>query len=180
MDGIVNRVTTDASANVTSLGGTTTFTQLETALDPMFETASDPKGSMDRVAFVGGSMNRVLNNIGRLNATYMVNQGQTEFGLRYTSFKLTRGLFHVIEHPLFNTNSIWKKMGLFLDLSSFKLAYLGDRHTKYQEYNANGEMEASDNGIDAIGGTFTTEVTTEITNPSAHGILYNATAAAVG
>lgn len=179
MDGIVNRVTTDASGNVTSLGATTTFTQLETALDPMFETTTDPKGSMDRVAFVGGSMHRVLNNIGRLNATYMVTPGVTEFGLRYSSFRLTRGMFHIIEHPLLNTNSIWKKMGIFLDMNSINLAYLGDRHTSYQEYNSNGAVP-SDNGIDAVGGTFTTELTTEITNPSAHGILYNATAAAVG
>lgn len=180
MDGVVNRITVDASANVTTLGATTTFTQLETALDGMFETTTDPKGSMDRVGFVGGGMHRVLNNIGRLNATYMVNSGETAYGLRFESFKLTRGMFHIIEHPLFNTNSIWKKMGLFLDLSSFQLAYLGDRHTKYQAYNENGPMQASDNGIDAVGGTYTTELTTEINNPSASGILYNATAAAVG
>jgi len=179
MDGVVNRVTVDASANVTTLGATTTFTQLETALDPMFETTTDPKGSMDRVGFVGGTMHRVLNNIGRLNATYMINTGETSYGLRFESFKLTRGMVHIIEHPLFNTNAMYKKMGLFMDLSNFSLAYLGDRRTKYQAYNASGEF-ASDNGIDAVGGTFTTEVTTEITNPSSDAILYNATAAAVG
>lgn len=179
MDGMINRVTTDSVANVTTLGGTTTFTQLETALDPMFETTTDPKGSMDRIGFVGGTLHRVLNNIGRLNATYMINQGQTEYGLRFESFKLTRGMVHIIEHPLFNTNTTWKKMGLFLDFSSFKLAYLGDRHTKYQAYGESGAI-AADSGIDAIGGTFTTELTTEINNPSANGVLYNGTAAAVG
>lgn len=179
MDGLVNRVTVDSVANVTTLGATTTFTQLETALDPMFATTTDPKGSMDRIAFVGGTMHRVLNNIGRLNATYMVNQGQTEYGLRFESFKLTRGMIHIVEHPLFNTNTTWAKMGIFLDFSSFSLAYLGDRHTMYKAYNEAGG-DADDNGIDAVGGTFTTEVTTEITNPSANGILYNATAAAVG
>lgn len=180
MDGIINRVTVDASSNVTTLGATTTFTQLETALDPMFATTTDPKGSMDRIAFVGGTMHRVLNNIGRLNATYMINQGETEYGLRFESFKLTRGMIHIVEHPLFNINTTWAKMGVFLDLNSISLAYLGDRRTRYQAYNANNGEVPSDNGIDAVGGTYTTEVTMELTNPSAHAILYNATAAAVG
>ena len=180
MDGIINRVTVDSVANVTTLGATTTFTQLETALDPMFATTTDPKGSSDRVAFVGGTMHRVLNNIGRLNATYMINQQETTYGLRFDTFKLTRGMFHIIEHPLFNINTTWAKMGVFLDLNSIALAYLGDRRTKYQAYNAGMNEIPSDNGIDAVGGTFTTEVTMELVNPSAHGILYNATAAAVG
>jgi len=180
MDGVINRITVDANANVTTAGATTTFTQLETALDPMFETTTDPKGSMDRLAFVGGTAHRVLNNIGRMNATYMINQGQTEYGLRFESFKLTRGMIHIIEHPLFNTSAMYKKMALFLDLSNFSLAYLGDRRTKYQEYNARNNEVPSDNGIDAVGGTYTTEVTTEITNPSADAIIYNLTAAAVG
>ena len=132
------------------------------------------------MAFVGGTAHRVLNNIGRMNATYMINQGQTEYGLRFESFKLTRGLIHIIEHPLFNTSAMYKKMALFLDLSNFSLAYLGDRRTKYQEYNARNNEVPSDNGIDAVGGTYTTEVTTEITNPSADAIIYNLTAAAVG
>lgn len=182
MDGVINRVTTDASGNVTTLGATTTFTQLETALDPMFATTTDPKGSMDRIAFVGGTAHRVLNNIGRLNATYMINSGETSYGLRFDSFKLTRGMIHIVEHPLFNSNTTMAKMGLFLDLASFNLAYLGDRHTKYQSYNIDGDVtdDASDNGVDAVGGTFTTELTTEITNPSADAVLYNFTQAAVG
>ncbi|OYW72205.1 MAG: hypothetical protein B7Z24_01270, partial [Pseudomonadales bacterium 32-42-5] len=66
----------------------------------------------------------------------------------------------MIEHPLFNTNTTWSKMAVAVDLSTFKLAYLGDRKTKSLEFNTDGN--AADNGIDAVGGTLTTELTTVV------------------
>jgi len=178
MDGLVNRIQTDASGNITTLGATTNFTQLEAAVDPVFETATDPKVANERIMFVGGTARKVLNAIGRLNGTYFLSADTNTYGLRYETFRLSRGTFNVIEHPLFNSNADWKKMGVIVDLTSFNIAYLGDRNTKYQEYGTDGTPV--DNGIDAVGGTFTTECTTEITNPSASGVLYNFTAGAVG
>lgn len=178
MDGLVNRIQTDASGNITTLGATTNFTQLEAAVDPVFETATDPKVANERIMFVGGTARKVLNAIGRLNGTYFLSADTNTYGLRYETFRLSRGTFNVIEHPLFNSNADWKKMGVIVDLTSFNIAYLGDRNTKYQEYGTDGVPV--DSGIDAVGGTFTTECTTEITNPSASGVLYNFTAGAVG
>jgi hypothetical protein len=40
--------------------------------------------------------------------------------------------------------------------------------------------EAADNGIDAVGGTLTTELTTVIKNPPAFAIMTNLTAGAAG
>jgi hypothetical protein len=37
-----------------------------------------------------------------------------------------------------------------------------------------------DNGIDAVGGTLTTEMTCLVKNPAANGVLYNATAGVAG
>jgi hypothetical protein len=65
-----------------------------------------------------------------------------------------------------------------VDLSSFNLAYLGDRKTQNKEFNM--DNDAVDNGIDAVGGTLTTELTTEIKNPPAYGIMSNLTAGATG
>jgi hypothetical protein len=178
MDGLVNRIQTDASGNITTLGATTNFTQIEAAVDPVFEIATDPKVANERVMFVGGTARKVLNAIGRLNGTYFLTADTNTYGLRYETFRLSRGTFNVIEHPLFNSNPTWKKMGVVVDLTSFNIAYLGDRNTKYQEYGTDGTPV--DSGIDAIGGTFTTECTTEITNPSASAVLYNFTNGAVG
>lgn len=185
MDGLISIVgnlsyypSSYASANVTTLGATTNFTQLEAALDPAFNQATDPKVANERVLFCGGGAKKVLNNIGRLNGTYQMVDGQNSYGLQFSTFKIARGTFRVIEHPLFNTNSSWAKMAVAVDLSTFKVAYLGNRKTKNEEFGINGDVP--DLGQDAVGGTLTTEMTCVIKNPPANAVLYNFTAAAAG
>lgn len=182
MDGLVNLIQTYASANITTLAATTNFTQLENALDPLFNVVADPRAPTDRVLFVGGVARRVINGIGRLNGQYQIVDGQTSFGLQFSQFKIARGRFTMIEHPLFNAfgpASTWARMGIAIDLGTFNVAYLGDRRTESKEFNMQGNV-AQDNGIDAVGGTLTTELTTVLRNPSACGVLYNFTAAAPG
>ena len=186
MDGLISIVGTASyyppsyggSVNVTTAGATTTWTQLETALDPVFDQATDPKVANERVMFVGGLAKRVLNNIGRLNGTYQLVDGQTNWGLQFSTLTTARGKFRLVEHPLLNTNTHWSKMAIPVDLSTFHLAYLGDRKTQNKEFNLSGEV--SDNGIDAVGGTLTTECTAVIKNPPANAVIYNLTAAAQG
>jgi hypothetical protein len=185
MDGLISIVgnltyypSSYAAANVTTLGATTNYTQLEAALDPVFNQATDPKVANERVLFVGGAAKRVLNNIGRLNGTYQLVDGQTSYGLQFSTFKTARGTFRMIEHPLFNTNSTWSKMAVAVDLSTFRIAYLGDRKTKNEEFGINGDVP--DSGMDAVGGTLTTELTCVIKNPPANAVLYNFTAAQAG
>lgn len=186
MDGIYSIVnnlayypSTYSQANVTTAGGTTNYTQFEAAFDPAFNQATDPKVSNERIMFTGGSAKKVINNIGRLNGTYYMVDGQTSWGLQFATIKIARGTFRIIEHPLFNTNTSWGKLGFAIDLSSFNLAYLAGRKTQNKEFNMNGN-DAADNGIDAIGGTLTTELTTVIKNPPAFAIMTNFTAAAAG
>lgn len=184
MDGLINTTTVAAPANVTTLGATTTFTQLETAIDPVFNQVTDQSSAQERVLFVGGTTHRILNQIGRLNGTYQLVDGQTSYGLQFSTFKLSRGTLRVIEHPLFNAygpTSTWAKMAVVCDVPSFNLAYLGDRKTQHKPFNPPaGEEVAVDNGIDATGGTLTTEATALFKNPAANAILYNFTAGAVG
>ena len=187
MDGLISIVGTASyyppsyggSVNVSTLGATTTYTQLETALDSVFDQTTDPKGANERVLFCGGAAKTVLNNIGRLNGNYQLLDGQTNFGLTFSTLTMARGKFRIVEHPLFNSNSSWAKMAVAVDLPTFRLAYLGDRKTKNMEFNMKGDT-AQDNGIDAVGGTLTTEMTTVVKNPPANAVLYNFTAAAAG
>jgi hypothetical protein len=176
MDGLINVVTSLAAANVTTAGGTTNYTQLETALDTCFNVATDPRVSNERLLFVGGAAFKVINNIGRLNGTYMMVDGQTSYGLQFKTVKITRGTFRVIEHPLFNSNTDWAKMAVAVDLTSFRMMWL--RRTQTDEFNMQGAPV--DSGVDAVGGTLTSELTTEIRNPAANAIIYGLTAAAVG
>lgn len=165
--------------NVWNASSTTNFTQLEGFLDPVFNQTTDPKVANERVLFVGGKARSVLNNIGRLNSTYYMENGETSFGLQFSTIKTSRGTFRVIEHPLFNSNAAWSKTAVCVDLSSFKTAYLNGRQTQNKEFNADGKT-AQDFGIDAVGGTLTTEMTCLVKNPPANAIITNLTAAAAG
>jgi len=183
MDGLISIVSnltyyppSYAAVNTTTMGATTNYTQLEAALDPVFNQATDPKVANERILFTGGTGKKVLNNIGRLNGTYMMVDGATTWGLQFSTFKTARGTFRVIEHPLFNTNTSWAKMAVAVDLSTFSVAYLGDRKTRSEEFGA----QDGDDGMDATGGSLTTELTTVIKNPPANAIIYNLTAAATG
>lgn len=179
MEGIVRRVTDAAPSNIITLGSTTNWTQLEAALDPTLQTVTDPKGGNIRTMFVGGTARRVLHNIARLNSSYQITTAETAWGLQIDTIKSPRGTFEIIEHPLFNAygaSSAWAKMAVICDLNAFSVAYL--RKTSDAAYNSSGALV--DNGVDAEGGTLTTELTCTIKNPAAFGIIYNFTAAAAG
>jgi hypothetical protein len=187
MDGLISIIgnlayypSSYAAANVSTAGSTTNLTQLEAMLDPVFDQTTDAKVANERLLFVGGTARKALNAIGRLSGQYQIIQGQTEWGLQFDTFKLSRGSFRVIEHPQFNSNADWSKMAVAVDLSTFKLAYLGDRKTQHKPMNAAGQEIAVDNGIDAVGGTLTTELTTVVKNPPANAVVYNLTAGAAG
>lgn len=182
MDGLVNIVGNIAYyppsysvPNVFPAGSTTGYSDLEGMLDPVFNQATDPKVANERVLFVGGTARKVINNIGRLNGEYQIVDGQTSFGLQFSTFKISRGTFRMIEHPLFNSNADWAKMAIAVDLSTFNLAYLGNRKTQNRDFNMNGQVV--DQGIDAVGGSLLTELTCEIHNPPANAIITGLTAA---
>lgn len=187
MDGLLNMIENPAfyppsfggAVNSFTAGGTTNWTQLLGFLDPVFDQTTDPKGARQRVLFVGGSAKLVINEIARLNGQTQLLDGQTNFGMEFTTLTTPRGKFQLIEHPLFNTNATWAKMAVAVDLPTFNLAYLKGRKTKNMEFNTLG-TQAADNGIDAVGGTLTTEVTTVIKNTPANAVIRNLTAAAVG
>jgi len=182
MDGVINAVTQRVPANITTLGSTTNYTQLEAALDPVFNQVTDPTSIGERALFVGGFMRRVLHQTFRANGTYFIEDGQTTWGLQFDSFKIPRGRFNIVEHPLLNAYgqaASWAKMGIALDLNTFCLAHMTGRNTTNKEFNVDGQTP-SDNGVDAVGGTLTSELTCLVKNPAADGILYNATAGVVG
>lgn len=176
MDGILSITGSLAPNNIVTLGATTTFTQFETAIDPVFNVRSDQSMGNERVLLVGGVARRVINNIFRLNSSYFIENGETSYGLQFSTARLTRGVIRIIEHPLFNaygSTASYAKMGMVVDLATFNLAYLGNRKTKAMDI-------MGDDGTDAVGGTLTTECTVLVKNPQAFETIYNFTAAAVG
>jgi hypothetical protein len=190
LDGLISIVSNLAyypsyfsAANVYTAGATTNWTQLEGMLDPCFSQSSDPGSSYERILYVGAQARKVINNIGRLNSTYYMENGETSYGLQFSTFKTTRGQFTVMEHPLLAVNPSFSKMAIAVDLKTLGIAYLAGRTTTNKDFNpTNGEgaTEAVDNGIDSTGGTLTTECTLIVRNPPANAVMYNLTSAAVG
>lgn len=189
MDGIFAIIAAQASGNITIVnnggsGSQTTWTTFEAALEKTLQTQTDPKGSPIRTVFCGGVAKRTITNVARLNSQYMIEQDSTgktttEWGLRITTINTPRGTFEIVDHPLFNAYgqaSPLAATAVVVDLDAINLAYL--RKTEDMQYNNNGTPV--DNGIDAQGGTLTTELTLLIKNPQAFGILYGVQSPAAG
>jgi hypothetical protein len=177
MDGIVPIVSNPANypaafptVNVYTAASTQTATTLENMLDPCFNQNTDPKIANSRLLFVGGSAKRVINRICRVNGEYQLEDRQTSWGLQFSTYRSARGNFEIIEHPLFNSNPAWAAMAVAVDPSSIRLAYLGGRKTQSREFNM--DNVTVDNGIDAVGGTLTTECTLMVKNPPANAVIY--------
>lgn len=169
MNGIEATIEEFAPSNLITAGATTSYDDLEAMLNPLLDSAIDGRSSNDRTIFVGSKALQVINNIGRKSGEYTLEDGQTTFGLQFNKFKTSRGHFSIIEHPLFNTNDDWKSMACVMDLPSFDVVYL--RKTKHKD--------VAHDGRDAQSGVFTSELTNMMLNPSASGIIYGLTAAAV-
>lgn len=168
MDGVEAIINDYAPTNVYEAGATTSFDQLETYLNPLFDYNTDAMNGNVRTLFCGGKAKQIINQIGVKSGNYQLMDDQTSFGLRFSRFKTSRGDFELIEHPLFNTNEDWKKMAFAMDLSVLDFPTLRD--TFHKEY--------AHDGVDAIGGSYTTELSLQLQNPFACGIIYDLTAAA--
>lgn len=167
-----------SSSNITSANsivvatptaGALSMADFENWINNCFDMAYDPSSAMERVLFVGRTAHLVLNRLAALNANYFIENGKTEWGLRFSRLHLTRGDVILIEHPLFNTNPFWQTCALAIDIASISVAYLTGRKTKSEEYNQAGL--AVDNGIDAQGGSLLSELTILVKNPSGCGIM---------
>ena len=176
MDGIVSLIKQYAPTHMTAAGSTTNYTQLENALEPCFDVII-PGTTNERIAFTGSAGLKVVNHIGRLSGEYQLLQNQNVFGMRFQSFQTTRGVFHLMEHPIFNSNPIWSSMLLAMDLTQLRVMYLAGRKSQHKYWGAQGEI-STDAAIDATGGVYTSELTLESRHPGACALITGLTAGA--
>jgi len=144
--------------------------QLETMLHPTLEYKTNRGGGNSRTLYCGSQAYETINEIGRINGNFELQQDNTVFGTQFTRFRTSRGNWTMMEHPLLNSNDYTKSMSIVADLSSFDYRFLQD--TMHQD------TAFDTNGTDASSGVYTTELTMEMGNPLAWGILYNLQAAA--
>lgn len=174
--GIYDAIDQYSAVNTNTAGATTTFDELVALVEPAFQFSTDMGNSKERVAFCGSTALKVLNDIGRLSGQVTITQDETSFGMQFTSFKFYKGKINLIEHPLFNGLPELSKLMVIVELSALKLAFLDGRDTKAEEYGGEGKNNA--NGVDAVGGSLTSEFAVELINPFSCGVVEGLTAAA--
>lgn len=175
MDGLISKIHKRAPQNIHVAPAMLSYDRFQEMLNPVFNISTDSTNSNDRLLITGNAGLSLINKMGRISGTININPGQTKFGFQFREFVTDLGSFKVITHPLFNTNAEWSRMVLVTDLSSMGVAYLRNRRTHHRAFNQDLNRETSstdDNGIDAQGGTFLTEMTVEVKAPDANGIIY--------
>jgi Family of unknown function (DUF5309) len=172
MDGLISMIQKGAPQNYMISSGAVTFDQLDAMLDPLFDIVTDDSGMNDRLILTDKVGLKVINDLGKYYGVVQTAVGQSAFGHQFRDFTTNRGTFKVMEHPLFNVLPQARGMLLVTDLSSLCMPVF--RPMSYGTFNdklGKTTYEAQDNGIDAKGGSFLTEVTFECSAPEANGVI---------
>lgn len=173
--GVIDAMEQYAPANTNTAGATTSYDQLVTLLEPAFAYSTDMSNPKERVAFGDQKAIRVLNEIGRASGEISISQEETQFGTAYQKIRFYKGTINLLEHPLMNGFGLQGTL-LIMDMAALKLAYMDGRDTKPEEYNTGGKIV--ENGVDAVGGSLTSEFAVELINPYSCGLIEGLTAAA--
>ena len=150
MNGIINQITTNVSAQSTN----TTWSDINTFLQTIFERNIKGKPN-ERIAFCGNTVLSVLNEIAKLSATINIVPGETEMGIKVNKWLTPFGDVTLMTHPFMNENPIWTKEMYILHQGAIKVKYL--RRTNHDADDKNG----SRSGTDSDTGVFTTECSVE-------------------
>lgn len=173
--GIIDAINQYAPGNVVTAGATTNYDQLVTFIEPYFAAQSNLGNAKERIMFVDAQGNRVLNEIGRKSEQVIMDLRTTTFGMHFTAFRTYKGMIFIVEHPLFNGLNLTPGVAITVELPSMRLAYLNGRDVRKEEFGQN-KLNPGDQGIDAQGGSLTSEFATEFRNPCAYGIINGLTA----
>lgn len=173
--GVIDAMEQYAPGNTNVAAATTTYAQLVAMVETGFQYSTDLGNPTERIGYVDSTAMKVLHDIGRLYGQVEITQNETSFGMQFSSFKFYKGTIHLKEHPLFNGLGR-SGMLLMVEPAALKLAYLAGRDTKPEDYGMGGKVV--ENGIDAVGGSLTTEFAVELINPYSCALIEGLTAAA--
>ncbi len=169
--GVIDAVEQYAAANTNTAGTTTSFSQFVTLVEPAFQYSADLGDPKSRTLFGGSTAIKVINDIARKSGQVFIQDGQTTFGLHFTKFVFYKGTIYMIEHPILNGIPEMAGLAVILDMPALKLAYMNGRDTRPEEFGGSGRNNA--NGVDADGGSLTTEMAVEMINPQGCAVIYD-------
>ena len=180
MHGIKSLIQQYAPENIVRAPSVLTFEDLEAMIDPFFDVVTDQSNSNDRLVFGDNAFCSAIAKLGRLynqdtGASMTLRPGETKFGAqRYTEVIVGRANLKIMEHPLFSYIPALRGTAFVLDISSLEVDYLTGRETDYKDFNPNANSKsgvANDGGVDAIGGSYLSELTLVLNAPKANGII---------
>jgi len=175
--GVLDAIEQYAPANSNAAAGTTTFDQLVTLCEPAFQYSVNVGNPKERVAFGDSTAIKVLNAVGRKSGQVYMETTQTQFGMKYTSFQFYKGTINLVEHPMMNGLGLSGTL-LIMDIPALKLAYMDGRDTVPEEYGIGPGKDTDPTGLDAVGGSLTTECAVELISPFSCAVITGLTAAA--
>lgn len=172
-DGIISQIRKYAPQNIRYAASTTSFKQFSRMINGTLDISTDMTNDNDRLLFMGNQAYEVINDMGRMQGVVEMPMEQTSFGMNFKKFSTTQGNFTIMKHPLFNLNPTWSSMVLVLDPSALETMYL--RKTIHTTFNAkvnNDSDITTEEGMDAMGGTFLTEMLVANLVPESGGVVY--------
>lgn len=167
--GIIDCIMELAPANVKTAGATTSYSQLVDLVEPAFAYQSSSTTGKQRTVYCDSRAMKVFHDIGRLSGQVTMTAETTVFGLMFTEFKIYKGMLRLLEHPLLSEMSNDAGIAIIVDLPSMKIAYMEGRDAKREEFD--GSKDSTGSGIDAVGGSLTTEFATEFQAPPTFGLI---------
>jgi hypothetical protein len=171
--GIIDALYQYAPTHVNPAAATTDYSELISLVEPAFESTANVGNPTSRILLGDNQAIKVITDVGRKSGQVNIMQSETKFGMKYTSFQMYQGTLDLLIHPLFNGLGL-SGTALILDMPAIKLAYLEGRDTKPEDYNTGGKIV--ENGVDAVGGSLTTEFAVEFINPYACAMITGLTA----
>lgn len=177
--GIVDSISQYAPSNIIPAGATTHWGQLIDMFEVAYQVSTSASDSTMRVGLCGQKALKVINEIGRKSGEINMTFKETAFGMAFTQFKFHKGTVNFIEHPLMNAMSPAVSASLLLvDIPAVSLAYMQGRDAFPETYGVGGTNQQGA-GIDAVGGSVTSEFAVENLNPMGCAYITGLTAGAV-
>lgn len=167
--GIIDAVREHAPLNVATAPAETSYDDLVDMLLPAFSASSDMSDPNTRIIYCDATAMRVFQDIGRHYSEVSVNMVDGAYGQVFSEFRFFKGRLMLREHPLFNGIGS-EGLAVVVDAPAVRLAYLDGRKTKNETFGVGGSFEGSD-GIDAQGGSLTTEAAVELLNPQGCAVI---------
>jgi len=137
-DGILNRISTYASANVD------TETEFETWLESLFAN-----GNVEKYLYASAAVVSMINNWAKGKLEVMSTE--KTYGLRIVTYNSPHGTLHMIKHPLL-TGTPYGNYAVGLDMETLTYRYLSNRDTKLlTNRQARGEDSQVDEYLSEVG-----------------------------